>query len=522
MNKKGIWADKSTFIEFSEPQKGSLSAEIATRDRSIDFYSLGMYLPNPDPVLKKMGKDIKVYTELLSDAHVGGCAISRKAGVKKLLWDIDRGKAKSRQAKFVTDAVKALDIKRIIGEILNAAFFGYQPLEVMWDNGPSWTPDDVVGKPQDWFVFDEQNRLRFRTKTNYMEGEELPDRKFLLAQHEATYANPYGFADLSRCFWPATFKKGGWKFWVKFIEKYGMPWPVGKLPRGQDQKDYDSLADILEKMVQDGIAVIPDDSSIAFVEATSSKGASGSIHRELIQECKTEISVALLGHAGSSLSTPGKLGGEDQAGEVRSDRADDDKGMVEETLNTLIKWIAFYNFSERVELPRFILYEEEDVDKALAERDKILTDTGVKFTPGYYVKAYGLDESDFEVGTPPSPQPGFYSPQLPPNTRGGALSFSDFAAPSLAHAPHSADAAYPDQAALDKAIGAMDPAVLKKQMEGVLKPVFDMIAKGTSYEEIRGQLADIFPNMKDKVIQEMLGRAIFVSELWGRLSAEKK
>ena len=58
-----------------------LSEEIATRKRSINFYSLGTYLPDPDIVLRKQGKDVRIYKELLCDPHVFACVQSRKAGV---------------------------------------------------------------------------------------------------------------------------------------------------------------------------------------------------------------------------------------------------------------------------------------------------------------------------------------------------------------------------------------------------------------------------------------------------------
>ena len=70
MKTKGIWVSPTEFVQFGEPSN-KLSDQIATRGRSIDFHALGMYLPNPDPVLKALGKDIKVYQELRADAHVG-------------------------------------------------------------------------------------------------------------------------------------------------------------------------------------------------------------------------------------------------------------------------------------------------------------------------------------------------------------------------------------------------------------------------------------------------------------------
>ncbi|XLM22157.1 DUF935 domain-containing protein, partial [Chromobacterium piscinae] len=231
MKAKGMWVSPTEFVQFGEPSS-SLSSQIATRSRSIDFYGLGMYLPNPDPVLKALGKDIKVYRELRSDAHIGGCIRRRKAAVKALEWGVDRDKAKSRIAKSVAYIFDDLNLSRIIGEMLDAMLYGYQPMEIMWGKVGSYlVPVDIVGKPADWFVYDEDNQLRLRTKQAPLKGAELPERKFLVPRQDASYDNPYGFPDLSMCFWPTTFKKGGLKFWVQFTEKYGSPWLVGKHPR---------------------------------------------------------------------------------------------------------------------------------------------------------------------------------------------------------------------------------------------------------------------------------------------------
>lgn len=408
MVKKGLWINEKTFIQFSDKTTSSLSAEIATRQRSIDFYSLGMCLPNPDPVLKKMGKDIAVYNELLSDGHLGGCVTSRKSGVKSLEWEIDRGKAKSRQAKLITDLFKNLDIDRILGELLNAPLFGYQVMEVIWEKvGNYILPKDIVGKPQRWFVFDENNELRLRTKENMMQGEQLPPKKFLLATHEATYENPYGFPELSRCFWPLTFKKGGYKFWVTFAEKYGMPWPVGKLPRGLDQKEYNAFADILQNMVQDGIAVIPDDGSVDLLVAQG-KGATGSIYKDLIETCKVEVSISILGQNLTTEVKGGSYAAAESLMQVRKDIRDSDKKISVRRLNKVIAWISELNFASG-DMCAFSMYEEEDVDETLAVRDELLSRAGVRLTPKYYQREYGFEEGDIaSVGSPQPQQFGSY------------------------------------------------------------------------------------------------------------------
>ncbi|EFA5161730.1 DUF935 family protein, partial [Escherichia coli] len=127
----GIWVSPDEFVAFSEPQK-SLTAQIASRSRAIDFYGLGMYLPNPDPILKAQGRDIRIYRELRTDPLVGGCIRRRKAALKSLERGLERGHASARVFRFIRDMLDDLDLSRIIGEMSDAVLYGYQPCEIMW------------------------------------------------------------------------------------------------------------------------------------------------------------------------------------------------------------------------------------------------------------------------------------------------------------------------------------------------------------------------------------------------------
>jgi len=495
---KKLWINEKDYIMLNE--KTSLSQELATRSRSIDYYGLLLYLPNPDPVLKKLGKDITVYEELLSDSHVSGCVSSRKAGVKSLEWDIDRGKAKSRQAKIIKQLFEDLDIYQIVSEALDAVLFGYAVLEVVWKKTGSYIlPEKIQAKPQHWFVFDTENKLRLRTKDSPIEGEPLPEHKFLLIQHNATYQNPYGEPALSKCFWPVTFKRGGMKFWAMFTEKYGMPYLIGKHPRGTSKDETEKLADLLEQMIQDAVAVIPDDSSVEIMEA-GGKSASSQIYRELLEYCDKEISIALLGQNLTTEVKGGSYAAAQAHMEVRKDLIDADKKLIEKTFNTLIKWIYELNFDG--DMPQFTMYEEEDVDKTLAERDEklgsVLQLSGLKLSKRYFQKAYGLEDEDFIEQE---------------SSRAAEQQFSE----SLDFS--SKPSAYPDQQAIDDAVESLSPEELQKQMEGVLKPIIKLIQDGNSYEEIMEKLFETFPDMDTKAIEEMLARAIFISEAWGMLNA---
>ncbi|HAY0261487.1 TPA: DUF935 family protein, partial [Escherichia coli] len=190
---KGIWVSPDEFVAFAEPKK-SLTAQIASRSRAIDFYALGMYLPNPDPILKAQGRDIRIYRELRTDPLVGGCIRRRKAALKSLERGLERGHASARVFRFIRDMLDDLDLSRIIGEMSDAVLYGYQPCEIMWGRSVrAWAVTDIVGKPPEWFQFDTDNCLRFRARDAGVEGELLSPSKFVVPAQDASYDNPYGF-----------------------------------------------------------------------------------------------------------------------------------------------------------------------------------------------------------------------------------------------------------------------------------------------------------------------------------------
>jgi phage gp29-like protein len=396
--KKGIWINKDEFLPLSEKPRGtrSLSEEFATRKRSIDFEgAFSMYLPDPDPVLRKTGRDMRVYRELLSDAHLGATVESRKSGTKSLEWRITHPNPKSPEALLVQEALGSLDMEHAVGEILNAPLFGFQPIEVIWERrGRYLVPKDLVGKPPEWFTFSSDGKLLFRTRENPT-GETVPPKKFLLPRNNPSYANPYGERVLSRCFWPVTFKRGGMKFWVVFTEKYGMPFLLGRHPRGTREEEVEALLTSLEAMVQDAVAVIPEDSTVE-IKDVASRGASADIYERLLNFMNAEISKAILGQTlTTELGKTGSYAAAQTHMEVRGDIIEADKRLVASTMNTLVKWICELNFPHP-NPPRFTIPSRDDAGMRLAERDRILSACGVKFTKSYFMKTYGLSEEDID------------------------------------------------------------------------------------------------------------------------------
>ena len=468
--------------------KKSLSDEIATRQRSLNFYSLCTILPDPDIVLRKQGKDIKIYRELLCDPHVTACVQSRKAGVLSLEWEIARGINKDKNIELLSNLLKKLDIYKLINDILDSVLWGFQPIEVIWEkSGNLILPTELKAKPTDWFCYDADNNLRFKTKQNYF-GELLPPKKFLCPQYNASYDNPYGDRILSKVFWQVVFKKGGLKFWTIFTEKYGMPHIIGKHPRGASQEETNALADMLERMVQDAIAVIPDDSSVELKEAN--KSSSAEIYEKLIDKMNAEISKAIIGQTlTTEIGNTGSYAASNTHFQVRQDIIDSDKRLVEKTINQLLRWIYELNFSTEI-VPEFELYEEEDIDLDLAQRDKTLSESGVKFTKKYFIKNYGLDEEDFDITQfQQTTQPVFSQFKEQENFQG--------------------------QTQVDELFDLISNKELQNQSEKILSPIIEMIMNGNSYSEIKEALKD--ENLNTKDFEKVHQKALFLCEAEGRL-----
>ena len=266
-------------------------------------------------------------------------------------------------------------------------------------NGNEIVPVDIIGKPQEWFIFTKDNELRLRKYVNgsyiFEEGEKLPEYKFILTQYQPTYINPYGEKVLSRVYWPVTFKRSGIEFWQLMMERYGMPYLIGKYPNSFTQQQKDEFLEQLEQMVEDNVTIFEDTLGIELKE--SPQYDIGQLYEILVNFHNKEISKAVLT---VTLTTEIEKVGSYKASEIHKEMLSylgvTDKKLVEKALNNLIEYYCFLNYG-KIDTPRVKLNKKESVVEESAERDKILSDIGVKFTKEYFKKRYNLSEVDFDL-----------------------------------------------------------------------------------------------------------------------------
>lgn len=496
---------KRKFNKITVKKNKNFFDETANIKNVEGMYSfLNKKISNPDEILKKTGQGIQVLKKLANDGQVATCITSRSAGVTSLEHQIVYTSVNEKYKDFYDKLLKNIDIDSFIKDVLKAPAYGFQPIEIIWGTNKAGyvVPKKITAKPQEWFHFNTNNQLCFKQK-GMPDGLIIPEdtKKFLCPVQDNDYLNPYGRGYLSRCFWDVAFKKGSYEFWIKFAEKFGMPYVIAKYEEGTSDDEIDELLKSADEMVQDATAAIPNNSSIEFKEA-GGKSASAEIYKGLIDVCDSNIAKNIIGQ---TLTTDAGDKGSYSLGQVhykvRQDIINSDKQLVEKEFNKLLKWVHELNFGSD-DAPELELYAEEDVDKALAERDQILYNTGVKFTKKYYIKNYGFDEEDIIVDE---------------NTIA-----NDFADKGETGGTFTKSRLNNPQINLDNFIDSFSDAQLESIISEKIMPIIKDFAEVQDPQKALENLAVLYPEKNSKDLEETLTKAIFISNLWGRVNAENE
>ena len=119
----------------------SLASEIASREQVNSYLgaSLGgmmMALPNPDPVLKSLGRDVEVYRDIQTDTAIKGAVRRRRSAVVGLEYGLEQGDASDKVMALCQQVLANIKLRPLIRELHDAAWYGYSPAEVYWAKTP--------------------------------------------------------------------------------------------------------------------------------------------------------------------------------------------------------------------------------------------------------------------------------------------------------------------------------------------------------------------------------------------------
>jgi phage gp29-like protein len=350
------------------------------------------WLPTTDRLLElKSGGDLKLYEQVAQDDQVKSCLQQRFRALISHDWEVIQAgekRADRQVADFVTAQLKNLRWDDTVEKMLWGIFYGYSIAEVIWEKQA-----DKIGikaikvRDQRRFHFDEDFKPRLRTFATPF-GEELPDQKFWhfsCGHHHDD--EPYGRGLAHWLYWMVFFKKNDIRWWIRFLELYAQPARKGKYPAAATTQEKDVLWGALAAFGVDGRMMIPEGLDIELVEASRSGTADYEALLKQINEsiAKIILSQTMTTDSGSSLS---------QA-EVHQDVGESvimaDADLICASFNTsVVKWLCDFNYPGIDVYPKFAYKLDSAPDlKALADRDKVLSDMGFPPTEEYIVATYG-------------------------------------------------------------------------------------------------------------------------------------
>ena len=502
--------------------KGWLGKPVATPETDPErFFSALSSLPNPDPILRQMGKADAVYRSIMADAHVMGEIRSIRGSFRSHEYRVVVGReddAKSAAALDLCESWMASappnavsDWMEVMWQMCSCILTGYKAHELVWNYNADGklVPSEVADRPGRRIRFDPSANPLLVSKGNF-NGAPVEPYQFVISRHMATTDNPYGMALLSSCFWPWTFKTGGWRYFVKYCERHGLPWPVGRYPQGTGEKEQDELADALASMVESGYLVVQEGTGI---ELLVPQGGSGSApQQQLITLANREMSKALTSQAmiGEALEV-GSRAAADTAQVRQNSVHDSDRDIAAASMSQIFRWITLFNFGEGVAPPTLEFFKQESAGKERAETYDVARKAGARPSRKAMLLELGIPEAeDASDALLPDAKP-VVGPKLP--SEKPKLKLVNFAAvPGYSFAKA---AGMTDDQALQLATDAADQAIEDNMIEPIALMLAKFEADGKTLLQFNDALQDMVGQMDDTGLREVLDRALSYSILRG-------
>lgn len=477
--------------------------EIAQADHGIRMAKAytAMLMENPDSVLQQRGRDMRIYDEILKDDQVKSCFQQRRLAVLESEWEVEPASESPEDkaaAEFIKEQLQNVTFDEITDKMLYGTFYGYSVAECLWAiDGNRITLDAIKVRERSRFKFDLEGNLKL-IKVDHPNGIKLPECKFWVFSTGADHSdNPYGLGLAQALYWPSFFKRNGIKFWLIFLEKFGMPTAAAKLPPGQsnDPIEKGKALAALDAIQSDSGVVIPDNVVIELIEAARSGTADYDV---LCQRMDKAISKVILSQTMTTDDGSSRSQAEVHKG-VGQSVIKSDADLVCESLNQqVVKWLTQWNFPSAAP-PRVWRNTEPEEDLAArAERDKKICTLGYEPTEEYVTETYGPGWRKKEMS--PLPPIGAGAPELPPE-------FSEISGLTQKRAAHRADM----QAIVDAAeyLGTKYQEVYGKRVEQLMQYMEETGDVGTFREKVAEM-------MKEPPVDEAVERVRNTS-FFGRL-----
>lgn len=359
-----------------------------TQEAVTQFLSNFGKQPDIDEVLRKAGIARHKLRVLLDDDEIAQAVETRIDALLATPLRIEP--SDTTEAENLNAILKEWFFEIATGA-MNGLLYGYSVQEAVYE----LKPEGYIGlqwigeKPMEWFEPKNDGRLIYRPDGTGVEREVDQVFKFFLTRRKATYQQPYGKALLATLYWLFFFKQNGFKFWAKFLERFGTPILLGKC---KDTETEDMSRALLNAHAQSVLAIdIEDDVQILSTSGTS--GTAGAAFESFNNQLVRQIQKVVLGQTLTS-GTDGT--GSRALGQVhdnvRMDKLKSDIRLVTPTLQAVVD--ALCKLNGWGEYKVMLGEKPKPLNKDQAERDGHLKNAGANFSNAYFIREYGLQDGD--------------------------------------------------------------------------------------------------------------------------------
>jgi len=462
--------------------------------------------------------------------HYAGVLGTRKRAVTGLQRTVESASDDPRDVELrdqvETHLIKTPAFGRLLAALLDGLGKGYSAVEIRWDTERApWAPRDrsrleraYVWRDPRYFAYDQATgrELRLLDDSAPFDGLPLPPWRFVVHEPSLKMGLPIrnGLARLAcASYMCSTFTL---EDWLAFAEVFGMPLRLGRYPdrlltdpSAEAKASINTLMAAVAGLGSDAAAVLPESMRIDFQAAGSGAGGADLFER-LADRLDKLISKAVLGRSDAADSTPGKLGGDRHASDVRRDILESDGEELENTVNEqLVLPFVDLNYGPQAAYPAIRLRVPDQEDLAgLVNMLKEMVPLGLEVEQSVIRDKWGLPDPDPKGKLLGAPKPA--APPEPPPALNRARNRA---------APVVSDEI--DQLAAD-ALGDWEPLVAP-----AVDPIRRLAERAGSFEEFLADLPALLDQMDPKALVESLAEAAFKARGLGEgenpaLSARKR
>jgi phage gp29-like protein len=439
---------------------------------------------NPSVIWSSMSRNeataMLYYRELEDkDDDVGNCLDELKLSVLKRdrkVSPADESSQAIEVANFIDAQLQNLpDLHSILDCILDSPGYGFSTAEMIFDVSEGQVElEDMRDRPQELFLFGNRSRpqvgpLQLLPSPWAMEGDVMPEQKFLTFTYRPRSGNRMGRPLLRNVFWPSWFKRNDLRMWLQYGEK-GPGTAVVKYNDSDSEQQKQLAAELAKALVERSAVAVPQNFNYDVDLLTKARPISPEVYVKLFQAMQYSIARRIKGETLTSFGNEGGTGSRsmgDTHAETFNDRSVELAKSVATAVNRqVVRPLVLWNYGPDAPMPiwQFDTKEAADLSKA------IVTDSGAqrmgKSVPTSYVsEKYGIPMVD---GEPEVLVPNVNAPQVALQAR-DVSTFAEamLMSPEMKH----------DHAEFDKVFAELKGDSLDLMKERV-KEVVDAAARG--------------------------------------------